>query len=118
MQFADERGQLRVEVQGERDIRERAGAPEGDFAGMSAGLMDDPRGGRLGGGRGGGVAFRQVRGVKRVGPLAGAGEIPGAVVDQFAVLFLPEGRVGRIAPGTTGTSVRPMISSRRNAWRT
>ena len=94
VQLAHELGQTRLEDEGLGDIGERRGAPQRDFAGMRAGLTDDEGGGGFGGGQRGGIALDEIRRVVRVGPLAGAGEVPRAIVDEFAVGFFPRSRGG------------------------
>ncbi len=97
MELADEGGQLGFEGEGLGDVGERGCAPQGDLAGVSAGLTNDEGGGGLGRGCRCRVALGQIRREVWVGPFSWAGEIPCAVINEASVLFFPRrGGRGRI----------------------
>ena len=71
-----------------------------------------------------GLSFGHRRNVVRSVHRITFGEIPGALIHDLSVERFPRGDVllavhqGKTAPGTTGMSVRPMISIRREVWST
>jgi hypothetical protein len=120
-QFLRQLRELRVERNGQREVGHRPALVDRYFAWIFVHHPDQEVRRVLAGRFRGGLAFGQRRHDRNFVPPA---LIPCAGVGDFAVTLLPQLRPSRVrtngkaAPGTTGMSVRPMISSRRRVCAT